>query len=133
MGSDRRSHPVKMRSKERQRGITAIGLLIMVCVFGVIGMAVLKITPLYLQHMRLATIMDDVHDELGGTGTTPAGIRAALSRHFTVEGLRLPPEEIKIAQSRNGYQLHIEHESRAPFFADIWFLLVFDKQVEIQR
>jgi Domain of unknown function (DUF4845) len=133
MGPDRRSHRMKMESRQRQRGITAIGLLIMVCVFGVIGIAVMRITPLYLQHMRLQTIMDDVHDELGGTGTTPAGIRAALSRHFTVESLNIPSEEIKITQSRNGYQLRIAHESRAPFVADIWFLLVFDKQVEIQR
>ena len=59
-----------MQTRHRQRGVTAIGMLILVCVFGVIGMAVLKITPLYLQHLRLATIMDDVHDELGGTGTT---------------------------------------------------------------
>ena len=122
-----------MQTRHRQRGVTAIGMLILVCVFGVIGMAVLKITPLYLQHLRLATIMDDVHDELGGTGTTPAGIRSTLSRHFTVEGLRIPPDEIKITQSRDGYQLRLEHESRAPFFGDIWFLLVFDKQIEIPR
>lgn len=119
--------------RRQQRGVTAIGLLILVCIFGVIGMAVLKITPLYLQHLRLSTIMSDVHDELGGTGTTPAGIRNTLTRHFTVEGIRIPPNEIKITQSRNGYQLSIDHESRTPFFADIWFLLVFDKQVEIPR
>ena len=122
-----------MRPRKKQRGITAIGFLILLCVFGVIGMAALRITPLYLQHMRLSTIIGDVREELGGTGTTPAGIRNTLTRHFTVEGIRIPPDEIKITQARDGYQLRIEHESRTPFFADIWFLLVFDKQVEIPR
>jgi Domain of unknown function (DUF4845) len=122
-----------MSIRRRQRGITAIGMLILLCLLGVVGIAVMRITPLYLQHMRLATVMKETGAELAGVGATPAAIRNTLGKHFIVEGMRIPADDIKIAQSRNGYSLRIQHESRVPFIADIWFLLVFDQQVEITR
>ena len=39
--------------KSRQAGITLIGFLILAAVFGALGLAVLKIMPLYLEKMRI--------------------------------------------------------------------------------
>lgn len=117
----------------RQAGITAIGFLILAGLFGIVGYAALKLVPMYLQNMRLTTVLDDVRDELDGTGATPGQIRNAVGRRFDVEGISLPRENVKIEQASNGYQLRIEYDNRAPFLADIWFLVTFDKQVEIRR
>jgi hypothetical protein len=122
-----------IRPRARQGGVTALGFLILVSVFGVIGLATMKLTPLYLQNMRLATLLNDLKEELDGTGPTPASIRISLSKRFDIEGLRVPADDVKINQIRNGYQVRIQHENRAPFIADIWFLVAFDRQVEIQR
>lgn len=133
MGTNRQRDRVSVNLKRRQQGITAIGMLILASVFGVIGLAAIKVTPLYLENMRLDTVMDDIQTELSGTGATPAAIRTALNKRLYIEGVRLPPETVKIAQSGNGYQVRIQHEGRAPFIADIWLLVVFDKQISIGR
>lgn len=119
--------------RRRQSGITAIGFLILASLFGVVGFAGLKLVPMYIQNMRLNTVLEDVRDELDGKNSTPGAIRVAVGKRFDVEGITLPRENVKIDQVRNGYQLSIQYENRAPFIADIWFLVAFDKQVEIRR
>jgi hypothetical protein len=119
--------------RNRQTGITALGFLFLATLVGIVTLAAIKVTPMYIKNMRLSTIMDDVERDLGGQGSTPATIRRDLESRFSVEDINLSNDEIKIAQSKNGYSLHIQYESRAPFIADVWLLVAFDKQVEIRR
>jgi hypothetical protein len=88
---------------------------------------------MFLQNMRLSTILNDLEAELSGGGPTPAKIQNELERRLIVEGIRLPKEQVKITQGKTGYQVRIQYENRAPYVADIWLLVAFDKQVEITR
>lgn len=138
MGTNRRGHRLTLAARpaatrHSQAGITAIGFLFLAAVFGVIGLAAIKLVPLYMQNMRLTTVLNDMERELQGEGRTPTSLRNELSQRLAVEGVRVPRESVNISQVRNGYQVRIEHENRTPFIADIWFLVVFDKQVEISR
>ena len=116
-----------------QAGITAIGFLLLACVFGIIGLGGMRLTPIYLENMRLAKVLDDLEQDPGRTQVSPEGIRLELSQRFYVEGVRVPPENVKISQVREGYQVSVQYENRAPFIADIWFLVDFNKQVLIRR
>ena len=120
-------------SRRDQAGITVIGFLILAALFGVVGFAGLKLVPLYMQNMRLNTVLSDVRQELDGRNATQGQIRTALSRRFDVEGIQLPPESVKINQARNGFEVSIQYDNRTPYIADIWFLVAFDKKVEIRR
>jgi hypothetical protein len=132
MEPDRQDHTLNNVSR-RQAGITTLGFIILVAVFGIIGLGALKLTPMYLQNMRLSQVLDDLREELSGTVASPASIRTALIKRLDVESLSIPLDDVKISQGRNGYQVRVQYENRTPFFANIWFLVVFDKQVEIQR
>jgi hypothetical protein len=123
MGSTRRS----------QAGVTALGLLILALLVGVVGLAVLKVTPMYIKNMRLTTILNDVERELSGQAATPQSIRNDLARRFSVEDIRLGSDEMKITQSKNGYSLRVQYEGRASYMADIYLVVAYDKQVEITR
>ena len=124
----------RVRARRTQAGVTALGFLILASVFGVVGLGAIKLTPMYLQNMRLTRVLEDVKEELDGKGTTASNIRISLNKHFDIEGLReVPPDSVKISQVRNGYSVRIQHDNRTPFIADIWFLVAFDKQVEIRR
>jgi hypothetical protein len=88
---------------------------------------------MYIKNMRLSTVLDDVQTELSGKGSTPSSIRVELAKRFSVEDIDLPADNIKINQSRNGYSVRVQYENRAPYVADIWLVVAFDKQVEIRR
>ncbi len=120
-------------SRRSQAGITVIGFLILAVLVGIVGYAGLKLVPLYIQNMQMSRVLTDVRQELDGRNATVGQIRTALSRRFDIEGIQLPPDSVKINQARNGYEVSIRHENRTPFIADIWFLVTFDKKVEIRR
>ena len=62
-------------TRHSQAGITALGFLILAVLVGVVGLAVLKVTPMYIKNMRMIQILADVENELSGQGSTPATIR----------------------------------------------------------
>ena len=47
--------------------------------------------------------------------------------------MNLPKDSIKVAPSKNGFAVRIQYENRAPYFGDIWLMVVFDKTVEIKK
>lgn len=117
----------------RQTGITAIGFLILAAVFGTLGLALIKIFPLYLERARVSAVLEDVEQELATGGNTRTGIINTLEARFYVENLEVLRSEIDITQQGTGYLVSVNRESRAPFIADLWFVVVIDEQIEIMR
>ena len=129
----RERYRVTAGSRREQAGITALGFLILATLVGVVGLAALKVTPMYIKNMRMNTILEDVQNELSGQGSSPGAIRVELAKRFSVEDINLDVEKIKITQSREGYSLRVQYEERAPYVADIYLVVAYDKQVEIGR
>lgn len=124
----------RRRSSRQQSGITLIGLLLVVAIVGFIGLAVLKIVPLYMEKMRIASVLGDLQEELGTGGNSPASIMNALNNQFYIEALKEPTaNEVKIERNSNGFSVRVHREARAPFLADLWFVVDIDEQVEISR
>jgi hypothetical protein len=120
-------------TRHAQAGMTALGFLILAALVGVVGLAALKVTPMYIKNMRMNTILTEIEEEMSGQSPTPASIRNALERRFSVEDVRLTQDELKITQSKGGFSLRVQYESRASYVADIYLVVAYDKQVEILR
>jgi hypothetical protein len=120
--------------KRRQAGITLIGFLLLAAVFGTVGLAVLKIVPLYMEKMRVGAVLEDLQEELGTGGNSIPGILNALNSRFYVENLKeLTADEIEIVRDGEGFSVTVNRESRASFLADLYFVVVINEQVEISR
>lgn len=133
MGPNWNENRVALRSRRNQAGITAIGFLFVAAIFGAIALAGLKIVPLYLKRIQVLSVLEDVETELSGQGQNATSIRNEIESRFYIEGIQIPRQDVSIRQVRNGYQVHVQHETRAEFAADLWFLVVVDEQVEIPR
>jgi len=133
MESYRRGHRMTVSTRHSQGGMTALGFIIIAALVGIVGLAALKVTPMYIKSMRMSTIMADVENDLSGQSPTAVTIRQELARRFSVEDINLDTDSLKITQSKNGFTLSIQYEERAPYIADIYLLVAFDKQVEIRR
>ena len=133
MESHRQGHRMTSATRHSQAGITALGFLILALLVGVVGFAGMKVTPMYIKNMRMSTILDDVQKELSGEGATPATIRNALYRRFSIEDMRLDNDSLQITQSKSGYTLRVRYDDRASYIANMYLLVAYDKQVEITR
>lgn len=133
MESNRRRYRMTASTRRSQAGITALGFLILATLVGIVGLAVLKITPMYIKNMRMNTILSDVARDLDGQSPTPQAIRNELSKRFTVEDIYMDLDAFKITQSKDGFSLRVTYEERAPYIADLYLVVAYDKQVEIRR
>jgi len=133
MESHRQGHRMTGSTRHSQAGVTALGFLILALLVGVVGLAVMKVAPIYINNMRLTTILNDVERELSGQAATPQSIRNELARRFSVEDIALANDQMKITQSKNGYSVRVQYEGRASYVADIYLVVAYDKQVEIAR
>jgi hypothetical protein len=124
---------VSRSARNGQSGITAIGFLLLAVLVGVVGLAGLKLTPMYIKNMALSRMLTDLPSQLRGEAVTPVTIRTAMNKRLEIETMELPTDSIKITPSRNGYNVHITYENRAPYAGGIYLLLEFDRQVEIQK
>lgn len=134
MESNRKGRPVSAgRRQHREAGITVIGFLLLAVVFGMIGFAIIKIVPLYMQRMRVQTVLEDIHKEMNEGPNTANGIRLALEQRLYVENLRIPRDEITVAREGEGWLVRVTHESRSSFIADLSFVVDIDEQIELGR
>jgi hypothetical protein len=120
-------------TRRSQAGITALGFLCLATLVGVVGLAVVKITPMYIKNMRMDTILDDVERELSGQNPTPVTIRQEIAKRFSIEDINMDVNALKITQVQNGFSVRVAYEERAPYVADVYLLVAYDKQVEIRR
>ncbi|MDP7093291.1 MAG: DUF4845 domain-containing protein [Gammaproteobacteria bacterium] len=119
--------------RKRQRGMTAIGAILVLLVLGSIGFGVIQLVPVYLENMRIVQVMNQVKADLEGQNATVTDIRKALGRRVNIEDLRdvNHRKDFVVSRSGGGYKVQIEYERRKVYFGNIYLLAEFDHTVEI--
>ena len=116
----------------RQRGVTAIGWLILLIPFAVIIYACIRLFPIYMNYMEVARSLNELKSEYQTGGATPQGIREALQKRFDVEGVDYPAvKDINITRSGQGWLVEAAYYDQAPLFAGITLQVAFDKSVTL--
>lgn len=120
--------------RDRQQGITVIGMIIVAAFLGVFVFAILKVMPFYLEQMKIVSILGDVKRNMDGNAPTVLQIRSALAKRFDIEMVTgIDSRDIAIKKSGNGYLVQAKYERRAPYFANLYLVVEIDEQVEIKR
>jgi hypothetical protein len=133
MESHRQGRRLITAPRSRQRGITFIGLLILAVLVGVVGLAGIKLVPMYIMDMKLGKALEGLSEELNGKEVTSQSIQYALYKKFSIEDINLPKDSIKVAPSKSGFSVRIQWENRTSYLGDVWLMIVFDKTVEIRK
>ena len=116
----------------RQRGVTAIGWLILLIPFAIIIYAGIRLTPVYLNYMKVARTLNEVGDEFRGGGANPDAIRSSIRKHFDVDQVDYPAvKDISISRAGQGWQVEAAYDDQAPLFAHITLQVQFDKTVSL--
>lgn len=119
--------------RARQRGMTFLGLLILILVVGGWVYAAIRVVPLYLENMKISSTLEKVRDEYSANpGTSEFMIRKAIERHFDIEMVNaITDKDILIQRKGDKFEVTAAYEAVAPFAYNIAFLVDFDKTVEI--
>jgi hypothetical protein len=118
----------------RQTGITAIGFLLIAAMVGLLGFAGLKLTPVYLENMKIKQILKDVKSDLDGANPSPQSIRRAIDQRLNVEMVYdFDARDFEIEKSAAGFRVAANYEKRAPLLANVALMVTFQDEVEIKQ
>jgi hypothetical protein len=119
--------------RKYQRGVTALGWLILLLPIAIVGYACVRVTPIYLNYMNVNHALTQVSTEIPGGTATADGIRAAIEKHLNVSGVTFPDvKDIKISRSDGVWTMEANYDDQAPLFANLSILVTFDKSVNLK-
>jgi len=119
--------------QHRQRGMTMLGILVLVVVVGAWVYAGIRMAPKYLEFMRVASTLEQVRDEYDSNpGTTEFMLRKAVERRFDIEMVEvITSNDIDIKKDGAMFTMRAAYDDTVPLAGNVSFLLEFDKSVEI--
>ena len=116
--------------KKHQRGMTFLGLLILVTFVGLFVFAGIKLTPSYLEYMKVARVLEDLKNE--AAAGSPQAIRNTLEKRFDIEMVdSLGPRDVEITRDGDVFNVRAAYVRETPFVANVSFLVHFDKTVAV--
>ena len=118
--------------RNRQVGVTAIGWLFLLTPLAVVVYAGIRLTPVYLNYMKVVKAMDQAGNEIKAGGVSPASIRATIDRHFEIDMVDYPTtKDMKITKDGASWVVESQYDDDAPLFANLSLHVTFDKKVKI--
>lgn len=122
-------------SMQKQRGMTFIGWVIVLAIIGIFALTIIRLAPVYLEHMKISSALDGTRDAFNGQGDTDVrDVRSAIAKRFNIEGVNIiKAADVKINNSEGGIVARATYSQEVPFVANVSFKVDFDKSVEIVR
>ncbi len=133
---NRRSRPPTLmgRVQSRQAGMTAVGLLLLAIFVGLFAFAAMRLTPVYLNSMKVAGVLDGVYKEFDSQAPSRASISKSVRRRFDVESVSvITARDIRIINEGGGFKIEAVYDHTTPFIGNISFTVHFDKRVTVRR
>jgi len=118
----------------QQAGITTLGFIILIVFIGLFAFAAIRLTPVYLNYMKVVGVIDGVYDEFDGQKATRQVIRNSISRRFDVDSVGvITYRDVTVTAVDGGTEVRAEYDHTAPFIYNVSFTVHFNKTALIRR
>ena len=116
---------LSLSSRQRQTGITTLGIIFLVMFVGVFAFAAIRLTPVYLNYMKIVGVIDGVVAEFEGQNANSAALRRSINRRFDVESVsQIDYRDVKVSGV---------YDHKTPFISNVSFMVHFDKTETVRR
>jgi len=118
----------------QQAGITTLGFIILTVFIGLFAFAAIRLTPVYLNYMKVVGVIDGVFDEFDGQKATRQVLRSSISRRFDVDSVGvITYRDVAVTAVDGGLEVKAEYDHTAPFIYNVSFTVHFNKTALIRR
>lgn len=121
----------------KQNGLSMVSWLIVISFLGTIAIAALNIIPSYLNYFSARSVLSSLENDSTVKGKTAEEIKNIIKVRFETNNLR----NINVAKSVNfknrgvsdraGYTVVLSYEDRGRIIGNLFFVTVFQHEVEI--
>ncbi len=115
-----------------QRGMTAIGWLLVLGILSFFVLLVLRLAPGYLEYYKIKNVIESLKDEPYIGSKTPSEIRSLLQRRIDVNAIdSIQAKDIKIEQKEGRTTISTQYEVRVPIMGNVDAVSKFGDSIEV--
>ena len=123
-----------MHSLNRQKGMTAIGWLIVLALIGFFVLLALRMVPAYMEYYKVVSTLESLEEETGWTDVSPQAIRRLLERRFDISYVQsITPRQVSIKPVGAYYNVSAKYSAREHLVGNVSVVMQFHKQVKVRR
>ena len=121
-----------MQSKNKQKGLTGVSIIVLLVFFAFFAVALLKIMPVYFDSFKVGDVVSGLKDERGlGEKPNSQIVKMILKRLDVNMVSDVTKEHIFIEKVKNELFIDVEYEVRKPMFGNLDVIISFKKSVEV--
>ena len=129
-----------MNSMIRQRGVTAIGWVIILMLIGFFALITLKLVPLYLNSFKADAAMNYIGKQPAIGKKSKREVIQMLLRNLDINDFAVFDERnykehvtIKKLKGKKMKTLRVKYEGRSALFGDLAIVLSYDKSIDLPK
>lgn len=121
-------------NKHSQQGLTTIGWLAVIAIFGSIVLTGFKVLPMYLEYFQVKSVMDSVVEDTSIDPKSRADLWRAISKRLVINSIRdMKKEDFSFVRKDGVTIITTDYEVRKPYVAQLFIGGHFTYSVEIRR
>ena len=121
-----------MKKWHHQRGMTAIGWLLVLGLIAFFTLITLRLVPIYLEYSKVASVFESLTNEPGIGTKTRTSIINIITKRFDINDVRdVSPRLLKISKDKGVTRIWIKYERREHLISNLDIVASFNKQVEV--
>jgi hypothetical protein len=121
--------------RDKQSGVTMVGWLIIIMIFGIFAMAAMRLVPVYMESLKVSSVLRSVKSEHEGNRPSSSDLRKSIKTRFNIESINIiEPGDVKITPGPNGsFRVRATYDHKTPFIGNLGLVVAVDHRVEIAR
>jgi len=122
-----------MKNMKAQKGMTAIGWLLVLIIAGIAVLIGIKLVPVYITGYSMYSQMDKMEKNRKFIGMPLRQARKLVMDNFDISFVRaVQPEDVTITKTSDGLEINVAYEVVRPVLGNLSLLVVFDKTILIR-
>ena len=121
-----------MMNSSKQKGFTLVGLILVFALIGIITLSVLKIFPIYMEHLSIQTSIEAIETDPEIKKMTVGQIRGLFGKKLDMNQVTsINAKDAKINRSISDITMKVEYEVRKDYIGNIDIVLSFSDQMAV--
>ena len=123
---------IKRQSNGRQRGMTVIGMLMLLIVVAFVALIAMKVVPMYIQYFSIKSTIESVRKEPQVAQMSPTDIQNAIQKRFDIGYVdNITARDLKIRNDRNGRVLDLVYQDERSLFYGLSVVLKVNEAIPL--
>lgn len=121
-------------NRHSQQGLTTIGWIVVIAIFGGILLTGFKVLPMYLEFFNVKTAMEVVAQNPAIDDRSKRDLWSAINKNLIINSIRyLKKENFSFIREDGVTTMTVDYEVRKPYIAQLFIGANFTYSIEIKR